>query len=290
MRTEQEMYTMIINTAKADDCILAVYMNGSRVNPEAERDIFQDYDIAFVVKETESFRRDRTWIDRFGDRLYMQYPEENDEFPSDVENCYGWLMQFADGNRLDLHVQTLSYSLQMMEEDRMFRILYDKAGCLAEAPEPTAEQYRVKRPEESQFLFVCNEFWWCLNNAAKGLWRKEVPYAQDIVNLHVRPQLITLLSWKAGIQTNFTCSAGKSGKYLYRSLSKEDWDRLIRTYAGGRLDEMWEAADAMCVLFHETALAVAEQLGFRYDVREAEASLGFFRHVKGLPEDAKEVL
>ena len=46
MRTEQEMYTMIIDTAKADDRILAVYMNGSRVNPEAERDIFQDYDIA----------------------------------------------------------------------------------------------------------------------------------------------------------------------------------------------------------------------------------------------------
>lgn len=148
----------------------------------------------------------------------------------------------------------------------------------------------MQRPEESQFLFVCNEFWWCLNNVAKGLWRKEVPYAQDIVNLHVRPQLITLLSWKAGIRTNFTCSAGKSGKYLYRSLSQGDWDRLIRTYAGGRLDEMWEAADAMCVLFHETALEVAEQLGFRYDVKEAEASLGFFRHVKGLPEDANEVL
>lgn len=200
MRTEQEMYTMIIDTAKADDRILAVYMNGSRVNPEAERDIFQDYDIAFVVRETESFRKDRTWIDRFGDRLYMQYPEENDEFPSDVENCYGWLMQFADGNRLDLHVQTLSYSLQMMEEDRMFRILYDKAGCLAEAPEPTAEQYRVKRPEESQFLFVCNEFWWCLNNVAKGLWRKEVPYAQDIVNLHVRPSSLRFCPGRPGFR------------------------------------------------------------------------------------------
>ena len=45
----------------------------------------------------------------------------------------------------------------------------------------------------------------------------------------------------------------------------------------------------MCVLFHETALAVAEQLGFQYDKREAEASLHFFRHVRGLPEDAKEL-
>ena len=37
MRTEQEMYTMIIDTAKADDRILAVYMNGSRVRSEERR-------------------------------------------------------------------------------------------------------------------------------------------------------------------------------------------------------------------------------------------------------------
>ena len=134
MRTEQEMFSMILDAAKADGRIRAVYMNGSRVNPEAKHDIFQDYDIAYVVTETESFREDRTWIDRFGERLYMQYPEENREYPSDVANCYGWLIQFADGNRLDLHVQTLSWSLRAMEEDRMFRILYDKDGCLAKAP------------------------------------------------------------------------------------------------------------------------------------------------------------
>ena len=68
----------------------------------------------------------------------MQYPEENREYPSDVANCYGWLIQFADGNRLDLHVQTLSWSLRAMGEDRMFRILYDKDGCLAKAPEPAS--------------------------------------------------------------------------------------------------------------------------------------------------------
>lgn len=32
MRTEQEMYDLIINTAKKDERIWAVYMNGSRTN------------------------------------------------------------------------------------------------------------------------------------------------------------------------------------------------------------------------------------------------------------------
>ena len=65
MRTEQEMYDLIIRTAKEDERICAVYMNGSRTNPNAPRDIFMDYDIVYVVHETESFIEDKKWIDRF---------------------------------------------------------------------------------------------------------------------------------------------------------------------------------------------------------------------------------
>lgn len=59
MRTEEEMYALFMHIAKADDRILAVYMNGSRTNPNAPKDIFQDYDIVFVVRETKTFIEDR---------------------------------------------------------------------------------------------------------------------------------------------------------------------------------------------------------------------------------------
>jgi aminoglycoside 6-adenylyltransferase len=71
MRTEQEMFDLILNIAKKDERIRAVFMNGSRTNPNAVKDIFQDYDIEYVVKETKSFREDKSWIDKFGERLYM---------------------------------------------------------------------------------------------------------------------------------------------------------------------------------------------------------------------------
>ena len=45
MRTEEQMMKLILDTAKEDERILAVYMNGSRTNPNAPKDIFQDYDI-----------------------------------------------------------------------------------------------------------------------------------------------------------------------------------------------------------------------------------------------------
>lgn len=53
MRSEKEMLELIINTAREDSRIHAVYMNGSRTNKNAPKDIFQDYDIVYVVEETK---------------------------------------------------------------------------------------------------------------------------------------------------------------------------------------------------------------------------------------------
>ena len=42
MRTEKEMYGLIISIAQSDERIRAVYLNGSRTNPNVPKDIFQD--------------------------------------------------------------------------------------------------------------------------------------------------------------------------------------------------------------------------------------------------------
>ena len=76
MRTEQEIYDLILKVAKEDERIRAVYIDGSRTNPNVPRDIFQDYDVGYVVRETESFIKDRDWTERmFGKILYMQRPD-----------------------------------------------------------------------------------------------------------------------------------------------------------------------------------------------------------------------
>ena len=289
MRTEQEMYDLILGTAREDGDIRAVYMNGSRTNANAPADIFQDYDVVYVVRDTGPFRENRSWIDRFGERLFMQYPEENPGYPSEPERCYGWLMQFADGNRLDLHVVTLDYALETISNDRLCRILLDKDSCLPEIGEATDRDYWVKMPDERTFLDTCNEFWWCLDNVAKGLWRGEIPYAQDMVNLHVRPQLTLLLSWKVGIGTGFSVSVGKSGKYLYRWLPPGEWSDYLATYGPGNADGMWEAVNVMCRLFDRTARLVSRELGYRYNEQEADNCMAFLRHVRALPGDAKAI-
>lgn len=286
MRSEKEMFDLILKTAEEDDRIRAVWMNGSRTNPNVKRDMFQDYDIVYVVDEVQSFAVDEHWIDRFGEILYMQLPEKGEPHAS---FCWGWLVQFADGNRMDLHVLAKEHAAEEIVKDKLCRILLDKDGTLPEMDEPTDEEYWIKRPTEDEFHAVCNEFWWCLNNAAKGLWRKEIPYIQDVVNDVLRPQLVQMLSWKAGILTGFSVSAGKSGKELSCFLPKETWMRFLSTYAAGELSSMKAAYTAMCRLFDETAKETAAAFSFSYNKEEADNSFSYFLRVLSLPENAESI-
>lgn len=145
MRNEKEMYQLIIGMAKDDKRIKAVYMNGSRTNKNAEKDIFQDYDVVYVVTDTQPFIDDKEWINKFGDIWFMQYPDENPDYPSDKENFYGWLMQFKDGNRVDLHVESIAHAKEHITDDKLCKILLDKDNILPDTPEATDEDYYVFR-------------------------------------------------------------------------------------------------------------------------------------------------
>lgn len=289
MRSEAAMYRLFMEIANADDRILAVYMNGSRTNVNAPKDIFQDYDIVFVVTQTEPFIEDADWIRKFGDILYMQYPDENPDYENDRENMYGWLMQFDDGNRVDLHVESLAHAKAHIGDDKLCRVLLDKDQILPKIPEATDEDYYVKKPTKEQFRACSNEFWWCSNNLAKGLWREEMPYVQDMANFVVRKQLEKMLSWKVGVMTGFAVSVGKSAKYLYKWLAKEEYQAYLDTYFGGDILEAWDAVFTMCKLFGETTQYVAEQLGYTYNREEGKAAAAHLACVRHLPKDAEEI-
>lgn len=292
MRTEQEMFELILGIAEQDARIRAVYMNGSRSNSNVKKDIFQDYDIVYVVTETKPFYEDENWIDCFGPRLYMQMPEKMELLRGrvyDFDAVYCWLIQLADGNRVDLHVQSIPFSEKHILEDKLCLVLLDKDNILPEIPPSTDEDYHVKRPSEADFQCDCNNFWWCLNNVAKGLFREEVPYVMDMLHEDVRLHLIHMLSWKIGIHTNFSVSVGKSGKYMGHFLPHETWQRFLKTYSDANVENIWSATFILCDLFNEVATDIAERLGYIYNQEEANASRRYLEHVHRLPKDAKEV-
>jgi aminoglycoside 6-adenylyltransferase len=221
MRSEQEMLALILNTAEQDERIRAVIMNGSRTNPNAPRDIFQDFDIVYVVTDVDAFKDDGRWIKRFGELMILQMPEAMEDPPPSNDGSFIYLMQFTDGNRIDLGLVPLA-KLHELEKDSLSLLLLDKDGRIEPFAPPSDSDYLPRPPTAKAFADCCNEFWWLCPYVAKGLWRAEIIYAKAFFE-NVREQLMKMLTWYVGVKTQFLRSPGKAGKYLQQYLEPELW-------------------------------------------------------------------
>jgi len=268
MRTEKEMFDLILNFARNDRRVRAVGMEGSRTNVNVPRDVFQDYDISYLVTDMASFVKDHSWVDVFGERIIMQMPEAMSLIPPSLGNWFSYLMLFADGNRIDLKLVPVEEAQLYAGSDKLLKILMDKDGLFPALPPPSDEDYRVKRPSQQLFDDCCNEFWWITTYVAKGLWRREILYANHHFEAIVRPCLLLMLEWNAGIKTDFVVSVGKNHKYLEKYTAPGEWELLLSTFRMSDYDECWESLFAAASLFRKTAKEVAEKLGFEYNEDE----------------------
>lgn len=288
MRSEQEMYQLIINTAQKDERIRAVILNGSRANPNAPRDCFQDFDIVYIVTDVAPYRHNLEWIRQFGEIMILQLPDDMQNPPATDKDRYTFLAQFMDGNRIDLTLFPI-VKLGTLEEDSQSVLLLDKDGIIAPFPPPSDHGTLPKPPTARAFFNCCNEFWWVCPYVAKGLWREEILYAKSMQERTLRPQLMKMLTWTVGVETQFACNPGKLCKYLKHYLEPELWIMLEKTYADASYEHTWEALYTMCDLFRAAALRVAEHFDFEYPFSDDERVSAHLRHVQLLPRDATEI-
>jgi aminoglycoside 6-adenylyltransferase len=289
MRSEREMLDLIIKTAHKDARVRAVVMNGSRVNPNVPKDFFQDYDVVYLVTEKESFLADPGWIKVFGELMILQLPDEMSDPPPEGRGLsYAYLMQFADGNRIDLSLFPVD-KVDQLEEDSLTLTLLDKDGVLPNFPAPNDSGYMPKPPSAKAFFDCTNEFWWVSPYVAKGLWRREIVYAKHMLDVYVREQLDKMLAWYVGICSGFQKSPGKLGKYLESCLEPELWQLLLSTYSDADYERTWEALLAMGELFRRIAIPVAQHFGFSYPFGDDERVNAHLHHVRCLPRDAAEM-
>ena len=278
MRTEQEMMDLILGVAAADERIRAVRMEGSRANPAVPKDQYQDYDISYYVVDIEPFYNNPEWvIEKFGKPLIMQMPETM-RWP-DGGGHFNYQMIFPDGNRIDLTFQPKNY----IDNGEPSVILLDKDngnGFLPPLPHPSDVVYHIKPPSPLFYYSCCNNFWWCLNNVAKGIARDELPYVMSMLNEIVRAELHSMIEWYIGTQHGYDHSAGKDGKYFKRYLSPEIYERYCATYSGSSCDDIWGSVYAMCDLFHELAMYVADSFGFTYRQDEEDGMREYLRMVR----------
>jgi aminoglycoside 6-adenylyltransferase len=288
MRTQEEMLQLILDVAGRDDRIRAVVLNGSRANPHAAPDPFRDYDVVYLVTDVTPFKRNYDWIRRFGELMILQTPDDMGDPPPAGHAGYAYLMQFADGNRVDLGIFPLEGHAQFAQ-DSLSVLLLDKDGAVGPLPPPSDRDYLPKPPTAKQFADCCNEFWWVCPYVAKGLWRDQITYAKYMLDQVLRAQLMKMLTWYIGLQTGFSRNLGGYGKYFGSCLEPGLWDQLRRTYADASCDANWEALYAMCDLFRTTAQYTAQHFGFEYLCGDDDRVSAHLKHVRTLPKDAATI-
>ena len=135
MQAPDKRFKAVLDFARADDRILAVGMEGSRVNVRIPPDEFQDYDITYFVRSISAFTGDDGWLARFGKPLLIQKPEDMELYPAE-EPGYSYLMLFDDYGKLDLTLLEPADLPAYLAQDRLRTILLDKCGLVGSLPTP----------------------------------------------------------------------------------------------------------------------------------------------------------
>ena len=260
---------LITETARDDDRIRAAMLSGSRTDPDAEPDDFRDYDVVYFVRDVAPCRENDAWIEKaFGKPSLMQKPESMRLIPPDGNGDFVYLMLFPDGNRIDL-----TFTADPYEDDgEPAEILLDKDGMLPPL-QVRRDYWFVKKPDQKLFSDCSNEFYWCMQNVAKGLARGEISYALYMRDGPVRDMLIRMISWRIGAERDFRVSVGKRGKRFGILLPETEYTLFLATYSGADREGAWKSAENMIALFGKCARFTADKLGFRFDEAEEKAAL-----------------
>jgi aminoglycoside 6-adenylyltransferase len=277
MRSEEEIFNQVLHIANSDDRIRAVLLTGSRADLNASKDILQDFDIVYIVTELNSFIKDRHWIDVFGQRIMLQLPDDMTIGNKD-DHTFHYLVLFKDGNRIDLTLFPVEKFTTAFKKDGPAVLLLDKDDLFKNLPFGDTGHH-IKIPSEKEFTDCCNEFWWVSTYVAKGLWRKEITYAKEMMEVPVRAMFLKMVEWYVGIKTEFRVSFGKAGRNIKKYISGELYDKILSTYPDSRIENIWKSLFIMTGLFDELAKEVASFFKFHYNSKEASNVTAYLKQV-----------
>ena len=264
MRTDQEMLGLILQIAKKLQ-VDAVALSGSRTNPKAPKDEFQDYDVVYLVENFEELISDLSWLDQFGKRVIEQ------EVTLGHRRLY--LMLFEDGNRLDLTLCPEDHIQEWVESEADFTVLEDTKG-LFETYSPSPERYWITPATETDFEKSCNEFWWVSAYVVKGICRNQVIYATDHLYGICQQELLKVLAWQVASDRG-KVDIGKNYKYLFNYLPAEKKKEFSNLLDFSSLDKIIQSLLATMQIFHQEAQSLSRKMGFEYDREVAEKMIQY---------------
>ena len=263
-RSQEQMLRLILETAETLQ-VDAVAMSGSRTNPKAPKDEFQDYDVVFVVDDLDNLTSDLSWLDSFGKRMIEQHVL--------LGHRRLYLMLFEDGNRIDLTLCPKEYIKEWVESEADFTVLEDTMGLFTPYS-PNPQRYWISLATEKDFKKVCNEFWWVSAYVVKGIHRNHLVYATDHLYGICQQELLKLLAWQVAADKG-EIDVGKNYKYLFQYLPAEKEKGFTALLDFSDQKKVTRSLLATMDFFHKEAQAFSLKTGFHYDKVTAERMIEY---------------
>lgn len=264
MRTESEILNLILHTAKVLQ-IEAVAMSGSRIDPKAPKDEFQDYDVVYVVDDLDILTSNLAWLDQFGTRMIEQY--------NVLGNRRLYLMLFEDGNRIDLTLCPKDHIQEWVDSEADYTVLKDEKG-LFESYTTSPQRYWTDPASPIDFEKACNEFWWVSAYVVKGICRNQLIYAIDHLYGICQQELLKVLAWQVASDRG-TVDIGKNYKYLFNYLPTEKEKEFSNLLDFSSLEKITQSFFATMKHFHQEAQFLANKMGFDYDKEVGEKMIQY---------------
>ena len=264
MRTETEMFDLILQTAKSLK-VEVVAMSGSRTNPKAPKDEFQDYDVVYVVDDLDTLTSNLAWLDQFGARIIEQH--------NILGNRRLYLMLFEDDNRIDLTLCPKDRIQEWVDSEAGYTVLVDEKG-LFESYTTSPERYWTNPASQTDFEKVCNEFWWVSAYVVKGICRKQVIYTTDHLYYICQQELLKVLAWQVASDRG-AVDIGKNYKYIFNYLPAQKENEFSSLLDFSNSDKITQSLFATMKLFHQEAQTLAQKMGFDYDKEVAEKMIEY---------------
>ena len=264
MRTDTEMMNLILQIAESLQ-VEAVALSGSRANPRAPKDEFQDYDVVYIVDDLEDLISDLSWLDQYGNRFIEQHNR--------LGHLRLYLMLFEDGNRIDLTLCPKEYTQEWVDSEANFEVIKDDKG-LFEAYQPNSKRYWTAPPTEEDFAASCNEFWWVSAYVVKAIRRNQLIYATDHLYGICQQELLKVLAWQVTSDRG-AVDIGKNYKYLFQYLPAEQEKEFSALLDLSSFDKITQSLFATMGLFNREAQILAQKMGFTYDMEVAEKMISY---------------
>lgn len=249
--------------AESDSQIRAAAISGSLTDPQACPDRFSDCDAVFFVRDLDRAKQvdyPALLAPKFGGLVICQCPDAMGA-EAGSSPWFTWLMQFEE-TRIDLRLLPADKAAWYNAMEPGLTPILDKDGLFRGLKPSGPEPFFLHRPSAREFADCGNELLWTSLYVVKGLCRGQLEYAVWHMIHCVIPELIRMVGFDRGFDSDYAVSLGAGNKYLPRLLLPEELARWHDLYALSGPRECAQALMLSLGLFRKHVTSAAAKLGY----------------------------